>query len=45
MGDVYLTETLQSFNQALKYPQATLFGPGGPLLAPLAKQALADLKP
>ncbi len=45
MGDVYLTETLQSFNQASKYPQATLFGPGGPLLAPLAKQALADLKP
>jgi hypothetical protein len=45
MGDVYLTETLQSFNQALKYPQATLFGPGGPLLAPLARQRLADLKP
>ena len=45
MGNVYLSETLQSFNQALKYPQATLFGPDGPLLAPLARQALEDLKP
>jgi len=45
MGDAYLTETLQSFNQALNYPQATLFGPDGPLLAPLARQALEDLKP
>ena len=45
MGNVYLSETLQSFNQALKYPQATLFGPDGPLLAPLARQALVDLKP
>jgi hypothetical protein len=45
MGNVYLSETIQSFNQALKYPQATLFGPDGPLLAPLARQALEDLKP
>lgn len=45
MGDAYLTEAQQSFNQALKYPHATLFGPGGPFLAPLAKQALEDLKP
>jgi hypothetical protein len=45
MGNVYLSETLQSFNQALKYPQATLFGPDGPILAPLARQALEDLKP
>jgi len=45
MGNVYLSETQQSFNQALKYPQATLFGPDGPLLAPLARQALEDLKP
>jgi len=45
MGDAYLTETQQSFNQALKYPHATLFGSGGPFLAPLAKQALEDLKP
>ena len=45
MGNVYLPEALQSFNQALKYPQATLFGPEGPLLAPLARQALQDLQP
>ena len=45
MGNVYLTEALQAFNLALKYPQATLFGPEGPLLAPLARQALQDLQP
>jgi hypothetical protein len=45
MGSVYLTEAQQAFSQALKYPQATLFGPDGPLLAPLAKEALEDLKP
>lgn len=45
LGDSYLSETLQAFNQALSYPQATLLGPGGPLLAPLARQALEDLKP
>ncbi|WP_316413921.1 PDZ domain-containing protein [Mesoterricola silvestris] len=45
MGSVYLRDAAQSFNQALKYPQATLFGPGGPLLAPLARQALQDLQP
>jgi hypothetical protein len=45
MGNVYLSEAQQAFNQALKYPQATLFGPDGPLLAPLARQALEDLKP
>lgn len=45
MGSGYLTEAAQSFNQALKYPQATLFGPDGPLLAPLARQALLDLQP
>jgi len=45
MGNVYLSEGLQAFNQALKYPQATLFGPDGPLLAPLARQALQDVQP
>lgn len=45
MGNVYLPEAIQAFNQALKYPQATLFGPDGPLLAPLARQALQDLQP
>ena len=45
LGNIYLAEAVQAFNQALKYPQATLFGPDGPLLAPLARQALTDLKP
>lgn len=45
MGNVYLSEAQQAFNQAMKYPQATLFGPEGPLVAPLAKQALEDLRP
>jgi hypothetical protein len=45
LGDAYQAETLQAYSQALKYPQATLFGPDGPLLAPLAGQALDDLKP
>jgi len=45
MGNVYLSEAVQAFNQALKYPLATLFGPEGPLLAPLARQALQDLQP
>ena len=45
MGNVYLSEAQQAFTQSLKYPQATLFGPDGPLLAPLARQALEDLKP
>lgn len=45
MGNVYTPEAIQALNQALKYPQATLFGPEGPLVAPLARQALEDLKP
>jgi hypothetical protein len=45
MGDSFVPETVQAFNQALKYPQATLFGPDGPLVAPLARQALKDLNP
>lgn len=44
LGPAYQTEAIQAFNQALKYPQATLLGPDGPLVAPLAKQALEDLK-
>ncbi len=44
LGTTYQTEAMQAFGQALKYPQATLLGPEGPLVAPLAKQALADLK-
>ncbi len=45
LGNVYLSEAAQAFNQALKYPQATLFGPDGPLVSTLARQALEDLKP
>jgi hypothetical protein len=45
LGNVYADIASQSFNQALKYPQATLFGPEGPFVAPLARQALEDLKP
>jgi hypothetical protein len=45
LGNVYASEAAQAFNQALKYPQATLFGPEGPLVSTLAKQALEDLNP
>jgi len=45
LGNVYVPEAIQAFNQALNYNQATLFGPEGPLVTPLAKQALEDLKP
>ncbi len=44
LGPAYRSEAAQAFRQALKYPQATLFGPDGPLVAPLAQQALEDLK-
>jgi hypothetical protein len=45
LGNVYLPEAIQALNQSLKYPQATLFGPDGPMVSILAKQALEDLKP
>jgi hypothetical protein len=44
LGSAYQSEAGQAFRQALKYPQATLLGPDGPLVAPLARQALEDLK-
>ena len=44
LGSSYQPEAGQAFRQALKYPQATLLGPDGPLVAPLARQALEDLK-
>jgi hypothetical protein len=44
LGTTYQSEAVQAFSQALKYPQATLLGPEGPLVSPLAKQALEDLK-
>ncbi len=40
LGPAYLAEATQAFRQALKYPQSTLLGPDGPLVAPLARQAL-----
>lgn len=45
LGGTYTAEAIVAFQQALKQPQATLFGPEGPLVAPLAKQALEELKP
>jgi hypothetical protein len=44
LGPAYLAEATQAFRQALKYPQATLLSPDGPLVTPLAQQALDDLK-
>ena len=44
LGPTYQSEAGQAFRQALKYPQSTLLGPDGPLVAPLARQALEDLK-
>ena len=44
LGASYQSEAVQAFRQALKYPQATLQGPDGPLVAPMARQALEDLK-
>ena len=44
LGASYQSEAIQAFRQALKYPQSTLLGPDGPLVAPLARQALEDLR-
>lgn len=44
LGPAFHAEAAQAFRQALKYPQATLLGPDGPLVAPLARQALEDLR-
>jgi len=44
LGTTYQSEAGQAFRQSLKYPQSTLLGPDGPLVAPLARQALEDLK-
>jgi hypothetical protein len=44
LGPNYQSEAVQAFRQALKYPQATLLGPEGPLVDSLARQALEDLK-
>ncbi len=42
LGTAYLPEAIQAFTQALRHPAATLFGPEGPRVAPLAKQAIED---
>ena len=44
LGGVYVQEAAQAFRAALKAREATLFGPEGPLVAPLAKTALDELK-
>lgn len=43
LGGVYVSEAGQAFRAAAK-SQATLFGPDGPPVAPLAKAILEDLK-
>lgn len=44
LGSAYTPEALQAFAQAAKAGASTLFGPEGPLVAPLARQALEDPK-
>lgn len=44
LGTVYIPEAIQAFGQAQNSPGSTLFGPDGPLVAPIAKQAAEDLK-
>lgn len=44
LGSTYAPEALQAFAQAGKHPTSTLFGPEGPLVAPLALQAIEDHK-
>ncbi|HET6330014.1 MAG TPA: hypothetical protein VFF76_04425 [Holophagaceae bacterium] len=43
LGPQYADETRKAFQSAAQYPAATLLGPDGPLVAPLAQQALDDL--
>lgn len=45
LGSVYISEAIQAFNQALQDPGATLMGPDGPPVAPLARAALQSLQP
>jgi len=44
MGPPFHSEAGQAFRQALKYPLSTLLDPEGPLVAPLARQSLEELK-
>jgi len=45
LGQTYGPEATQAYRQALQFPHATLFGPEGPRVAPLAQRALDDLNP
>lgn len=44
LGGPCQAEAGEAFQNAMKYPDATFFGPAGPRVAPLARLALADLK-
>ena len=44
LGPSYQDEARKAFQAAVQYPAATLLGPDGPLVAPLAQQALDDLQ-
>lgn len=44
LGSVYIPEAIQAYLRAQKSLSSTLFGPDGPMVAPLAKQAAEDLK-
>ena len=44
LGSVYIPEAIQAFGQAQNFSSSTLFGPDGPQVAPIAKQAAEDLK-
>jgi hypothetical protein len=44
LGPPYADEARKAFQSASQYPAATLLGPDGPLVAPLARQALDDLQ-
>lgn len=45
LGPQYQDQATKAFQAAAQYPAATLLGPDGPLVAPLAHQALDDLHP
>ena len=45
LGPQYQDEARKAFQAASQYPAATLLGPDGPLVAPLALQAIDDLHP
>lgn len=45
LGPQYQDQARKAFQTAAQYPSATLLGPDGPLVAPLAQQALDDLHP